>query len=127
MTDNNDFVNVASFASRSEVEFVLFTSLLDSEGIEYHILNHKDFSSVGGWSVDSIQIAVRQIDFENAKCILYNHTQSNTRNAPCSNSVYKPFCPKCDSDDVIEIQQKTNFSLSKYKCNHCNNIFRSKW
>ncbi len=67
MTNSNDFVIIASFTSRSELKFVLFTSLLESECIEYNVFSRNNIATVGGWSAEALEIFVRQKDAENAR------------------------------------------------------------
>ena len=77
MTDYNDLVIISSFASRSELKFVYFTSLLESEGIEYNIFSRNNIATVGGWSAEALEISVRQKDAQKARNLLSQIDQAN--------------------------------------------------
>ena len=126
MSENNQLVTVRSYDLIHDAEFARM--ILESHDINCELFNrgivgadHLLSNAVGG-----INVKVVSEDAERAIRILKETEEENSRN-------YKPWCPNCDSENVIKKETSTLLKIlsvltfgvysvlfaQSYKCNDC--------
>ncbi len=100
MREENQLIEVASYHWINDAEFARMA--LEQHSIKCELFN-KNITGVDPMlanAVGGIKIKVRLIDAEKATEILKNSAKENDIN-------YKPWCPNCDSENVIKTELNT--------------------